>query len=49
MIVLQAGLAVIDKKYSAYDILYNPQKVAKLLASQKPNWTPGTLTVYNHS
>ena len=39
---LQAGLAVLDEKYSAYD-MNDPVKMTKILAEQKPNWEPGKL------
>ena len=41
-LLLQAGLAIIDEEYSAYDIQDNPSKIGEVLARQKPNWTPGT-------
>ena len=43
----QAGLAVIDKPFSLYDALYNPELVGEALAAQKPNWTPGEMHGYH--
>jgi CubicO group peptidase (beta-lactamase class C family) len=43
----QAGIAIIDQKFSFYDILNNPEKVGELLAGQKPNWEPGQLFGYH--
>ena len=45
LMFLQAGLAVLDEKYSAYD-MNDPVKMAKILAQQKPNWEPGKLLKY---
>ena len=38
---LQAGLAVLDQEFSAFDIM-DSEKIGKIIAAQKPNWKPGT-------
>ncbi len=45
LFIFQAGLAVIDEEFSAFDILQNPEKVGQILAKQKPNWTPGNFII----
>ena len=37
----QAGLAIIDEKFSFYDARDNPEKIGRILAAQKPNWEVG--------
>jgi CubicO group peptidase (beta-lactamase class C family) len=41
-----AGLAMIEKPLT-YGVLNDPDKLAKILAAQRPNWEPGTRTGYH--
>lgn len=41
-----AGLAMIEKPLT-YGVLKDPDRLAKILAMQRPNWTPGTRTGYH--
>ncbi|KAK2190434.1 hypothetical protein NP493_80g04028 [Ridgeia piscesae] len=43
----RAGLPVIDQDFSMFDILMEPVKLSKILATQKPIWEPGTQHGYH--
>ncbi|KAL4217717.1 hypothetical protein ACF0H5_022458 [Mactra antiquata] len=43
----QAGLAALDEPISLFEFRDNPEKVEKMLASQKPIWPPGTAHGYH--
>ncbi|KAL4217674.1 hypothetical protein ACF0H5_022416 [Mactra antiquata] len=43
----QAGLAALDEPISLFEFRNNPERVEKMLASQKPIWPPGTAHGYH--